>query len=114
MNQAQRMQPTPGSAAQIPAVVGHYVTYLRAKTHVIPEITVSGNRANVRVSCDEGELILVFGCHGKQDWWLHRAEVRRGAQTASFTCGQLVQAMAALLGHEPSNPEGQQCLLTIT
>lgn len=102
MNQARGMQPTPGSAAQIPAVVGHYVTYLLAKTHVIPEITVSGERADVPVRLGESVLVLVFGCHGKQEWWLHRAEVQRAAQTASFACGQLVMAMAALLGHEPN------------
>jgi hypothetical protein len=100
------------NSVQVPALVSNYAAYLRARTHVIPEITVSGDRADVCVSVGDSVLVLVFRCSSQDDWSLRSAEVRRGAQTASFTCGQIVRATAALLGHEPLNPEGQTCLLT--
>jgi hypothetical protein len=105
--------PSPhGNSAQGPALVRNYAAYLRAKAQVTPETTVSGDRAEVRASVGDSVLVLVFRCSSQDDWSLRRAEVQRGEQTATFACGQVVQASAALLGHEPQNPEGQTCLLT--
>jgi len=93
-------QATADGGAPVPAVVSQYAAYLQAKAQVTPEITVNGDRADVRISIGDSAIVLAFRCPGKE-WALHSAEVQRGTQTATFTRGQLARATAAFLSHEP-------------
>jgi hypothetical protein len=95
-------QATADGSPQVPAVVSQYAAYLRAKAQVTPEITVNGDRADVRISIGDSAIVLAFRCPGNKEWALHSAEVQRGTQTATFTRGQLAHATAAFLSHEPS------------
>ena len=93
----------PDSPARVPAMVSHCAAYLQARAHVTPEISVDGNRAEIHLGAGEGVLVAVFGCR-KRNWSLCSIEVRRGEQIATFTRGELAEAVAALLGHEPPAP----------
>ncbi len=93
----------PDSPARVPAMVCHYAAYLRARAHVMPEVSVDGNRAELRLGVGAKVLVAIFGCR-KKTWSLRSVEVRRGEQTTTFTRGKLAKAMAALLGHEPQAP----------
>jgi len=92
--------PESPSPAHVPAVIGNYAAYLRARAHVTPEISVDGNRAELRLDAGEKVLVAVFG-YRKRNWSLRSVEVWSGEQTAAFTRGELVKAMTALLGHPP-------------
>ena len=96
-------QGTADGGAPVPAVVSQYAAYLQAKAQVTPEITVNGNQADVRISTGDSAIVLEFRCPGKE-WTLHSAEVQRGAQTATFSRGQLANATAAFLGHQSLTP----------
>jgi hypothetical protein len=93
----------PDSPARVPAMVCHYAAYLRARAHVMPEVSVDGNRAELSLGVGEKVLVAVFGCR-KKNWSLRSVEIRRGEQTTTFTRGELAKAVAALLGHEPHAP----------
>ena len=93
----------PDSPARVPSMVCHYAAYLRARAHVTPEVSVDGNRAEVRLCIGDKVLVVIFG-YRKKNWWLRSVEVRRGEQTTTFTRGELAKAVAALLGDEPLAP----------
>jgi hypothetical protein len=97
-------QDAPGGATRMPSVVSQYAAYLRARAHKTPEITVNGDQADARVSMGDRELILLFRRNRKNEWVLRSAEVRHGAQTATFARGQLMKATAVLLSDEPPPP----------
>jgi len=88
----------------MPSIVSQYAAYLRARAHKTPEITVNGDQAEARVSIGDRELILLFRSSRKNEWVLRSAEVRHGAQTATFARGQLMKATAVLLSDEPLPP----------
>jgi hypothetical protein len=71
---------------------------------VTPEITVNSDQADVRISIGGSALVLEFRCRANKEWSLSSAEVQHGAQTATFPRGQLADATAAFLGHEPLTP----------
>lgn len=96
----------PDDSAAIPALVCHYAAYLRAWLHVTPEISMHGNRAELRLVFGKKMFVAVFGCR-KKKWSLRHVEIRRGEQTATFTRSELAMAMAALLGQEPLAPTPQ-------
>jgi hypothetical protein len=93
----------PDSPARVPSMVCHYAAYLRARAHVTPEISVDGNRAELRLGVGDKGLVAIFG-YRKKTWSLRSVEVRSGEQATTFTRGELAEAMAALLGHEPQAP----------
>jgi hypothetical protein len=93
----------PDSPARVPSMVCHYAAYLRARAHVTPEISVDGNRAEVRLGVGDKVLVAIFGCR-KKNWSLRSVEVRRGERATTFTRGELAKAVAALLGHKPLAP----------
>lgn len=93
-------------SARVPAMVCHYASYLRAWLHVTPEISVNGNRAELRLRFGNKTFAAIFGCR-KGTWSLRHVEIRRGEQTATFTRGELAKAMATLLGQEPMAPAPQ-------
>jgi hypothetical protein len=93
----------PDDSARIPAMVCHYAAFFRTWAHATPEISVSGNRAEVRLGVGARVLVAIFGCR-KKTWSLRSVEVRRGEQTTTFTRGELAKAVAALLGHQPQAP----------
>jgi hypothetical protein len=96
----------PDDSAHVPALICHYAAYLRAWLHVTPETSVHGNRAELRLNFGKKVFVAIFGCR-KKTWSLHHVEIRRGGQTATFTCRDLAKAMAALLGQEPMAPASQ-------
>jgi hypothetical protein len=69
----------------------------------MPEVSVDGNRAEVRLGVGAKVLVAIFGCR-KKTWSLRSVEVRRGEHATTFTWGELAKAAAALLGHEPLAP----------
>jgi len=87
-------------------LVCHHAAYLRAWLHVTPETSVDGNQAELRLHFGTKTFAAIFGCR-KKTWTLRSIEVRRGEQTATFTRGELVKAMATLLGQEPMAPAPQ-------
>jgi hypothetical protein len=93
----------PESPAGVPSMVCHYAVYLRARAHVMPEVSVEGNRAEVRLGVGGKMLAAIFGCR-KKTWSLRSVEVRRGEHATTFTQGELAKAVAALLGHQPHAP----------
>ncbi|HUY48802.1 MAG TPA: hypothetical protein VMV92_24310 [Streptosporangiaceae bacterium] len=93
----------PDGPAHVPSMVCHYAVYLRARAHVMPEVSVDGDRAELRLGVGAKVLVAIFG-YRKKTSSLRSVEVRRGAQTTTFTQGELAKAMAALLGHEPQAP----------
>ena len=101
----------PDDSAAIPAMVCHYAAYLRAWLQATPETIVHGNRAELRLNFGNKMLVAVLGCRQK-NWSLRHIEIRRGERTATFTCGELAKAMAALLGHEPLAPTPQAISVT--
>jgi hypothetical protein len=68
-----------------------------------PETSVHGNQAELRLSLGSKIFVVIFGCR-KKKWSLRRIEVRRGEETATFDHGELANAIAALVGHEPLAP----------
>jgi anti-sigma regulatory factor (Ser/Thr protein kinase) len=54
-------QTMPGNSAAVPSVVSRYAAYPRAKAHVVPETTVNGDQAGVRVSIGDAALVLLSG-----------------------------------------------------
>lgn len=102
----------PGNPAPIPAVVRHYAAYFRTWLQATPEISVHGNRAELRLNFGKKTFVAGFGCR-KKTWSLRHAEIRRGEQTATFTRGELAKAMATLLGQEPM-PSGPQAIKVST
>ena len=93
----------PDSPARVPSMICHYAAYLRARAHVTPEVSVDGNRAEVRLGVGAKVIVAIFG-YRKQNWSLRSVEVRRGEQATTFTRGELAKAVTALLGHEPQAP----------
>jgi hypothetical protein len=87
----------PDSPARVTSMVCHYAAYLRARAHVTPEVSVDGNRAEVRLGVGAKVLVAIFG-YRKKNWSLRSVEVRRGEQATTFTRGELAKAVAALLG----------------
>ncbi|HEY5986872.1 MAG TPA: hypothetical protein VIV12_10920 [Streptosporangiaceae bacterium] len=107
-------QGTLGDVAPVPEVVGRYAAYLYAKAHLEAEITADTDRAQVRIATGGRALVLGFRRSGQGEWSLRRAEVQRGAQTATFTRGQVAKATALFLGDEPLTPgspgwKGHRC-----
>ncbi|HCU94378.1 MAG TPA: hypothetical protein DHU96_17335 [Actinobacteria bacterium] len=96
----------PDDSVPVPEMVRHYAAYMRAWLHVTPQTSVHGNRAELRLNFGSKMFVAVFGCR-KKKWSLRHIEIRRGEQTATFTCGELAKAMATLLGHEPLAPTPQ-------
>ncbi len=93
----------PDDSTRIPAMVCHYAAFFRTWVHATPEISVSGNRAELCLGIGEKVLVAIFGCR-KKNWSLRSVEVRHGEQATTFNRGELAQAMAALLGREPQAP----------
>jgi hypothetical protein len=87
-------------------MVCHFAAYLSAWLHVTPETSVNGNQAELRLRFGNKTFAAIFGCR-KKTWSLRHIEIRRGEQTATFTRGELVKAMATLLGQEPMAPGAQ-------
>ncbi len=79
-----------------PQVIANYAAYLHTKTRTLPEMTMTGAHAEVSVSVKGKTLVLTFQ-HHRREWSLDSAEIRRGDRTATFTRGQLAEAVAALL-----------------
>lgn len=71
------------------------------QAHITPETSVSGGKADVRISTGEKTLVLVF-VFRKNKWCPRNVEVRHGQQTDSFTRDELAKALAVLLG--PQSP----------
>jgi len=84
-------------------MVCHYAAHLRARAHITPEVSVDGNRAEVRLGVGDKVLVAIFGSR-KKNWSLRSIEVRRGDQITRFTRGELAEAVAALLLCEPQAP----------
>jgi hypothetical protein len=93
----------PDTPARIPAMISHCAAYLQARAHATPEISMNGHQAKIHLSTGGGVLKAVFGCR-KRNWSLRSIEVRRAGQITTFTHGELAEAVAALLGHEPQAP----------
>lgn len=70
--------------ALVPQVVASYAAYLRAKTHATPEVTVTGDQAELTLTVGDKTLRLAFECH-RREWSLRRAELHRSEQAATFT-----------------------------
>ncbi len=96
MTIVNRPAAVPDDLAPVPQVVATYATYLRARAHAAPSATVSGDQAEVSLSIGDKTLVLAFHCNHRE-WALRRAEVRRGEQAATFTRGELTEAVGALL-----------------
>lgn len=92
MNQQQAV---PVDHAPIPQVVASYATYVQIRTGATPQITVTGEHAELAVSIADKTLTLAFDC--RRGWSLHGTEVRRGEQTTAYSRGQLAEAVAAFL-----------------
>lgn len=90
----------PDDSTRIPAMVCHCAAFFRTWAHATPEISMSGNRAELRLGIGDKVLAAIFGCR-KKTWSLRTVEVRHGEQATTFHRGELAQAVAALLGHEP-------------
>jgi hypothetical protein len=84
-------------------MVCHYAAYLQTWAQATPEARVNGNRAELRLNFGKKTFVVVFGCR-KKNWSLRSLEISRGQQVATFGAGELVKAMAALLGSEPMAP----------
>jgi hypothetical protein len=93
----------PDTPARVPAMISHCAAYLQARAHATPEISVNGHQAEIHLGAGGGVLVAVFGCR-KRNWSLRSIEVRRARQITTFTRGELAEAVAALLGHEPQAP----------
>ena len=91
----------PDDSTRIPAIICHYAAFFRTWAHATPEISVSGNRAEVCLGVGAKVLVAVFGCR-KKNWSLR-----------SGTRGELAKAMASLLGDELRAPlhagDGVRC-----
>ena len=96
----------PDDSARVPAMIGHYAAFFRTWVRVTPEISVTGNQAELLLRFGSKMLVAIFGCR-KKTWSLRHVEIRRGEQSATFTRGELATAMAILLGHEPMAPTPQ-------
>ncbi len=86
----------PVDPALVPQVVASYAAYLHTRTHLPPETTVTGNHAQLNVSVGERTLVLAFHLRSRE-WALRSAELRCGQKIATFTLGELAEAVAALL-----------------
>lgn len=93
MNQQQA---GPVDRALVPQVVASYAAYLHARTHHAPETTVTGDHAQLGLSIGDKTLVLAFHVRSRE-WSLHRAELRHGEHTVTFTRGHVLDAVTALL-----------------
>ncbi len=89
-------QAGPVDPVRVSQVIASYAAYLHASTHLAPETTVAGDHAQLNISVGDKTLVLTFHLRSRE-WTLHKAELRRRGQTATFTRGELAEAVAALL-----------------
>lgn len=92
MDQHQALR---GDPAPVPEVIASYAAYLRIRTRAEPQITARAASAEVSVAAGGKTLVLAFRYSKK--WALRSAGLRHGAQTVTFSRGELAEAMAALL-----------------
>jgi len=80
----------------VPQVIASYAAYLHTRTHLAPETTVTGDHAQLNVSVGDKTLALTFHLRSRE-WSLRSAELRSSHEIATFTRGELAEAVAALL-----------------
>jgi len=96
MTTTSQQQASPAGSAAVPQVIASYAAYLQARTRTIPQATVRGDHADLTLSIGTKALVVAFQLR-QREWSLRSAELRHGERTATFTRGQLAEAVTALL-----------------
>jgi hypothetical protein len=68
----------PDHSARVPAMIGHYAAFFRTWARVTPEISVTGNQAELLLRFGSKMLVVIFGCR-KTNWPLRSIEIHRCA-----------------------------------